>query len=326
MLIDGFGRPITYLRLAITDRCNLRCSYCMPEKGLDWLPRRDLLSYEEMLRLCGVFATLGITKIRFTGGEPTLRKGFNAFVEEIHQRRWFTSMHLTSNATRAIQTHNAKGERIWDSINISLDSLNPANFYQITKRDEWSLVMENIEAVVSSGIPLRVNMVVMDEHNAHEIVDFAQWAFRQPIDIRFIEEMPFNGSGLQQPIVWTNSKIEEHIRVHIPLEKIGRPSSGETATYYTAAGMIGRIGIIAAYTRSFCGSCNRIRLTPQGELLTCLYSDRGISLRDILRNGASDLELEEAIRNAVRSKERDGHQAEKQRITTIAESMARIGG
>lgn len=326
MLIDGFGRPITYLRLAITDRCNLRCGYCMPEKGLDWLPRKDLLTYEEMLTLCRIFSSLGISKIRFTGGEPTLRKDFNDLVNEVHRHQWFRAMHLTTNATHAVPTHGADGQVLWHSVNVSLDSLDPENFHRITRRDEWHKVMHHIEALVDASIPLRINMVVMNERNAHELMHFANWAFRQTIDVRFIEEMPFNGSDIHRPMVWTHARIEEELRQHFLLERQPKQEHGETATYYTAPGMLGRIGIIAAYTRSFCGSCNRLRLTPQGELLTCLYSDRGVSLRDALRSGASDDELASLIRTAVRNKERDGHEAEQQRQTALGQSMARIGG
>lgn len=326
MLIDGFGRPITYLRLAITDRCNLRCGYCMPEKGLDWLPRKDLLTFEEMASLCRIFSALGITKIRFTGGEPTLRKDFNALVNEVHQHKWFRTMHLTTNATHAVPTHGADGQVLWHSVNVSLDSLDPQNFHHITRRDEWHKVMHHIETLIDANIPLRINMVVMSEQNAHELIHFAEWAFRQKIDIRFIEEMPFNGSDTHHPMVWTHARIEEELRRHFALERPLKQEHGETAAYYTSPGMLGRIGIIAAYTRSFCGSCNRLRLTPQGELLTCLYSDRGVSLRDTLRSGASDDELMELIRSAVRNKERNGHEAEQQRQTALGQSMARIGG
>jgi molybdenum cofactor biosynthesis protein A len=326
MLIDGFGRKLTYLRLAITDRCNLRCSYCMPEVGLNWLPRQDLLSYEEMFRLCRIFSELGIEKIRFTGGEPTLRKEFSDFSEKVKAEGWFRSMHLTTNATQRVATHTNTGHAIWESVNISLDTLDPQNFERITRRNVWPEVMQNIRRIQDAGIGVRINMVVMNGINDHEILDFADWAFREKIDVRFIEEMPFNGSSTVRPLIWNDAKIAELLRSRYDLQRVSDYAFGETAAMYHAPGMIGRIGIIAAYTRSFCGMCNRLRLTPQGELLTCLYSDNGVSLRDALRDGASDQRIKEIIIEAVSKKEKDGHSAEAARSKSIEDSMAIIGG
>jgi molybdenum cofactor biosynthesis protein A len=326
MLIDQFGRKLTYLRMAITDRCNLRCHYCMPEKGLNWLPRKDLLTYEEMTVLCEVFADLGVEKIRFTGGEPTLRKGFEAFVQNVFDQQWFQSMHLTTNATNFFGLQAPDGRPLWRSINISLDSLNEANFFTITRRNEWGTVMKNIRHVLNEGTALKINMVVMDGLNDHEILDFVDWTFQEKVDVRFIEEMPFNGGKMIRKLVWNHTKIEEHIRSRIPIEQIPNENSGDTAVQYRAPGMVGSIGIIPAYTRSFCGSCNRLRVTPQGVLLTCLYSDKGLSLRDTLRQGDSKDQIKLKIRDALMHKEINGLVAEQKRATSVEESMALIGG
>jgi molybdenum cofactor biosynthesis protein A len=326
MLIDSFGRKLTYLRMAITDRCNLRCHYCMPMQGLEWMPRKEMLTYEEMLRLCHIFSGLGVEKIRFTGGEPTLRKDFDKLVRHVHQGGLFKSMHLTTNGTRRLWNPNEELPLIWKSVNVSLDSLDPVNFHKITGRHEWHSVMETIQKLLSNGIPVRVNVVVMTGQNDHEIMDFVQWAMDTPIDIRFIEEMPFNGAQGASKLIWNSHAILEHIQRDMALIPVHPMEAGETASYYTSPSMKGRVGIIAAYTRSFCGTCNRLRITPQGVLRTCLYSDQGLQLRDALRAGLSNEEIQESIRLAVTKKERNGFEAEALRTTAVSESMAAIGG
>ena len=325
MLIDSFGRKLTYLRMAITDRCNLRCHYCMPMQGLEWLPRQEMLCYEEMLRLCHIFSDLGIEKIRFTGGEPTLRKDFEKLVRQVHEGALFKSMHLTTNGTGRFWKQEELS-LIWDTVNVSLDSLDPGNFLKITGRDEWHSVMETIRKLLSNHIPVRVNVVVMHGQNDHEILDFVKWAFDAPIDIRFIEEMPFNGAQGASKLIWNSQAILEHIQQRYTLRPVKMIEAGETASYYTGEAMKGRIGIIAAYTRSFCGSCNRLRITPQGVLRTCLYSDQGLQLRDALRAGLSDEDIQQSIRLAISKKERNGFEAEAMRTTAVSESMAAIGG
>jgi len=279
-LIDKHNRTIDYLRIGVTDRCNLRCRYCMPEEGIDFADREDLLSYEEILRLANIFKHLGVSKVRLTGGEPGL--------------------------------------------NISLDSLDRDKFLLITRRDLYDKVMGNILACNVANIPIKINMVVMQGVNDMEINDFIAFGIAHDIEVRFIEAMPFNEGDGNKHLYLNADRILESIMGKHELHKVvsDQPSASEHF-------MIGdyRFGIIPAYTRALCGTCNRIRLTPQGELLNCLYSQKGVDLRSVVRTvGISDAEIEAVIRKAVSEKHVDGHAAEQEQVGDIFRSMTTIGG
>jgi cyclic pyranopterin phosphate synthase len=254
-----------------------------------------------------------------------LRNDFNDVVQEIKRLQIFKSMHLTTNATHFIAHQNSDNALLWSSVNVSLDSLDAANFARITGRDEWHAVMKNLKTLLSFGAHVRVNVVVMNGKNDHEILPFVQWAMTEKIDIRFIEEMPFNGHQKKEQPFWTADRIVDHIRTQFAIEPMP-DVFGETARYYKAADMLGRVGVIAAYSRSFCGSCNRIRITPLGVMRTCLYSEGGLQLRDALRNGCTDDQIINAIKTAVNGKAKNGWEAERLRETNATESMAIIGG
>ncbi|HEY8404894.1 MAG TPA: GTP 3',8-cyclase MoaA [Flavobacteriales bacterium] len=327
MLIDNHGRHINYLRLAVTDRCNLRCLYCMPAAGLRWLPRKDILSYEEMERLLSILSQAGITKLRFTGGEPFMRKDFIHLLESVSNKQWFEKISITTNGTLLLP-HIPKLKQLGiHSVNLSLDTVDKQRFETMTRRNDFNLVMESFHSLLAHGIRTKVNAIILDGKNDEDILSLAELAKQYPVDVRFIEEMPFNGTGKYEPIKWNAQNIVKYLRAHYPdIIKLQDESSSTVASYHIP-GFKGAVGVIAAYTRSFCGTCNRLRLNAEGQLKTCLYEAGGTSLRDLLRNGATDDEILQQIRYAVSHRFANGFEAERHHAKTIAQkSMASIGG
>ncbi|MFT4522139.1 MAG: molybdenum cofactor biosynthesis protein A [Bacteroidia bacterium] len=326
MLLDSHGRRHNYLRLAITDRCNLRCHYCMPECGIDFVGRKDLLSYEEMLHLIQLFSELGVNKLRLTGGEPFARKGFMEFTEAIHQQGAISDWHLTTNGTHTLPHISALINAGCKSVNISLDTLNAARFVAITKFDYLEAVLESIDAFLLHNIPVKLNMVVMNGINSDEIIDMAKLAEKKHLTVRFLEEMPFNGSDETRETL-NHLDIERELFKHLDISNKEPFKFASTSQDYTVKNWKGKLGIIASYTRTFCGSCNRLRVTPTGQMKTCLYSNNHLDLRKMLRDESSDVKIKEAIKFAVSGKARDGKEAEQRRMGEgITESMATIGG
>ena len=328
VLFDNHGRQINYLRLAVTDRCNLRCFYCMPEEGIKYVPKDELLSYEEMLRIINVLAKLGITKIRITGGEPFVRKGMMGFIEEVTNVPGITDVHITTNGTMTKTLVPTLQKIGIASVNLSLDTLDPDRFLQITRRDLYTPVMETLSALIASDIRTKINTVVMPDRNIQDIVPMVEMTRNSPVAVRFIEEMPFNGTGLREnAIPWNHVRILEEIqRVFGNVEKLDDPPFS-TSTNYRVKGHLGTFGIIAAYSRTFCGTCNRIRITPQGTLKTCLYDNGVFNAKSILRAGATDAQLGDAFLDALSHRAKDGWEAEGLRqANPISESMSTIGG
>lgn len=327
-LIDNFGRPITYLRLAVTDRCNLRCFYCMPAEGINYLPKKELLTYEEMERLVTVACELGIKKVRITGGEPFVRKEMIYFLERLSGTRGLEELHLTTNGVyTAAYIDRLKNLGI-ASVNLSLDTLDKERFKQITYRDEFDHVMKSFHLLLAAAIPVKVNMVVMEGKNTSDLLPMAELTHQHPISVRFIEEMPFNGgTPHQQRLKWDHKRILGALKeTHPDLIKIADPDSS-TAYHYQIPGYQGTIGIIAAYTRTFCGSCNRVRVTSQGLLKTCLYDKGALNIKELLRTGYSDEAIKNALCHAITHRHKDGHSAEASRGQhQIHESMSTIGG
>jgi len=323
-LTDTFGRELNYLRLAVTDRCNLRCTYCMPAEGVVLSPRAQILDFEEYLRLVGITTEMGVTKVRITGGEPMVRKGILEFLQALKQLPQLKEVHLTSNGFWQPGQCVDIVDLGLAGINLSLDSLIPERFEQITRRDAFDQVYGNLQELLASSIPLKVNMVVQKGINDDEIIPFAQLAQDHPIEIRFIEHMPFNGSEEAIRLV-PATEILTTLRKHLPVTKeITHP--GSTANVYEVAGFAGRLGIIAGYSRTFCSSCNRLRITSQGQLKTCLYDDRLTDLRATLRDGSSDLAVAEQIAEAISRKARNGQVAEARSAESVNTSMSLIGG
>lgn len=324
MIFDNHNRPINYLRLAVTDRCNLRCFYCMPSEGIRYLPKNELLSFEELVRVVSVLAVMGITKIRLTGGEPFLRKDLIHLMRMIRLIPGIKELHLTTNGLLA-GDHIDELSQLVDSINLSLDTLDRKRFHQITRRDEFETCWTAFNKIRQAGIPVKLNMVVMDGKNTDDILPMAELSKESGISVRYIEEMPFNGTGsFHQQISWDHVAILNLLKSHYPDLKRLPTASGATASLYQIPGYQGTVGIIAAYSRTFCGTCNRIRLTAQGMLKTCLYDQGVLSVRDLLRSGVSDEEIKERLLQSFHERPKDGFEAEK--ASGVYQSMSTIGG
>ncbi len=325
MLVDKFGRQITYARIGITDRCNLRCFYCMPAEGIDYIPKKELLSYEELHRLISLLAQHGVNKIRITGGEPFVRKELIGFIKTLKTIDQLHQINITTNGVLlAPHLDELKGLGI-NSINLSIDSLNKERFKQITRRDVFDQVWSSFHKILKMDIPLKLNVVVMKGQNEEDIIPMAELTKTYPISVRFIEEMPFNGTGSEHDHISFKS-ILQRLREHFgEVQKIEDPPNS-TSYHYKLANSIGNIGLIAAHSRTFCGTCNRIRVTAQGQLQNCLYDGGGLDLKGLLRSGKDDIEVIDAIKEAILTKNKDGFEAEKNRNQTVFESMSTIGG
>lgn len=328
MLRDNHGRLLNYLRLAVTDRCNLRCHYCMPEHGLEWTSRAELLSYEEMLRLCKVLVKLGIRKIRITGGEPFVRKDLMKFLRALSRIKDLEQINLTTNGVITAPLVPELKKIGIHSVNLSLDTLDRERFFQITRRDELPKVLETLDALLSHNIQVKINSVVMDGQNTQDLIPMAEMTKSLPVDVRFIEEMPFNGGDHNTSVpIWDHVKILNTLRNEWPdLGKVVDPPFS-TSMNYQLPGHLGKVGIIAAWSRTFCGSCNRIRVTPQGVLKTCLYDHGVLQIRDLMRDGLSDVALADHLLGAFNQRHKNGWEAEEARKgVPVQESMASIGG
>ena len=328
MLIDNHGREINYLRLAVTDRCNLRCFYCMPENGIKYMNRKDLLSFEEMTRLIRVFGDLGVSKIRITGGEPFVRKGIMSFLKGVSELATIKEINITTNGTFTVEQIPALEKMGIKSVNLSLDSLDSQRFFDITRRDLFDQVMTTYRRLVDSKISVKTNMVVMDGRNIEDIYPMLELTKHNDVSVRFIEEMPFNGTeGQGNATIWPAKKIMTYIEEKYTHEKMIDPPAS-TSLNYKIPGYVGSFGIIPAYTRTFCGSCNRIRLTPQGTLRTCLYGEGQVNFRDFIRGGVTDDALGDHLIKVIGKRAKDGFESEKSRSATLpaSESMATIGG
>lgn len=328
-LYDNHGRPINYVRLAVTDRCNLRCFYCMPEEGIKYVPRQELMTYEEMLRIVGVLATMGISKVRITGGEPFVRRDMLKFMRNLSEIDGINTLNLTTNGTLTTPIVPELKRIGVKTVNLSLDTLDRDRFFKITRRDQFDTVMETYQALLNHDMNVKINAVVMEGQNIEDIIPMVELTKNDNVNVRFIEEMPFNGEGAHYAkLLWNHRKILNHLKVHYPtLEKIPDPPSS-TSHNYKIPGYKGSVGIIAAYSRTFCGTCNRIRITPQGMLKTCLYDDGVFNIKNLIRQGATDKQVKTAFLEALGNRAKDGFEAEKRRQfgLPIQESMSTIGG
>ena len=324
-MFDSRRREIHYLRLSITDLCNLRCRYCMPD-GVPKLAHEEILTYEEFLRLAALFARCGVDAIRVTGGEPLMRRDVDQLVRGLKAIPGIRKVAITTNGTLLARQLPALLDAGLDSVNIRLDTLNPETFAKITARNEFAAVQAGIHAALESGIPVKLNCVPQVGVNEGELEQLAALAREKPVQVRFIEMMPI-GYGAAMPCI-PGPEVLARFRKHwpelapLPGEKL---LGNGPAVYYTAPGWKGNLGFIAAVHGKFCGTCNRVRLTSQGFLRPCLASEMGCDLRSLLRDGAADEELLAAIRRTVWEKPQEHHFEWKQNIPATR-GMFRIGG
>ncbi len=329
LLVDSYGRRITSLRISITDKCNFRCVYCMPAEGLPWLPRAEILTYEEITRLSGIFVALGIEQIRLTGGEPTVRRDLPELVHMLSGLDGLRSLSLTTNGVLLTRLARPLAEAGLTRINVSLDSLVRERFAQLARRDALDQVLAGLEAVEQCPTirPIKVNAVAMRGFTEAEVLDFARLARRKPYAIRWIEFMPLDADQIwRKEDILTGGEIKAIIEAEYgPLVPITSGDKSETARKYTFSDGIGEVGFINPVSEPFCASCDRIRLTADGHLRTCLFAQVETDLRAPLRSGASDEEIAQIIRGAVWHKELKHYIGDK-RFRRTARSMSMIGG
>jgi len=323
MLRDQHNRIANYLRIGVTDRCNLRCRYCMPAEGIDFAHRNDLLSYEEIIRLAHIFSDLGVDKVRLTGGEPFVRKGIDQLLKSLSEI--FPKVHITTNATLLEDQIDLLKDINIAGLNISIDSLDRERFFSITRRDDFNIVMKNIHACLDAGTPTKLNVVALKGVNDMEFVDFVRFGIENKVEVRFIEAMPFNEADGNKDVFIAASEIEARIRAVFPqMLKVDKAYASSSDLYLIDHA---KVGIIPAYSRSLCGSCNRVRLTPKGEFLTCLYAKSGLNLLSLLRDQSkSDAMIKQSILQSVSGKLKSGFEEEAQREERIFNSMTTIGG
>ncbi len=327
-LIDSFGRQITYVRLAVTDRCNLRCTYCMPAEGIAIVAREELLTYKEMYRIVRILTELGVRKVRLTGGEPFVRKDFSSFLEMLSFNDLLETINITTNGVLIAQhIDTLTSLKKIKSINLSIDSLQKDRFQKITRRNVFSNVFTALELLEKSRLHLKLNVVVQSGLNTDEINDFARLTHHKNIAVRFIEEMPFNGFGLRETNEqWNFTKILQEMQSEFDLIPLPQQKSA-TSRDYTIPNHQGTVGIIPAFTRTICNDCNRIRITSTGVLKNCLFDDGVFSIRDFIRDGASNEDLKHLFLSLIKQKPKNGFVAEKNRVKgAVSESMSTIGG
>jgi molybdenum cofactor biosynthesis protein A len=327
-LVDNFGRQMEYVRLAVTDRCNLRCQYCMPAQGIDIVPRQELLTFKEMYRLIRVLTELGVRKVRLTGGEPFVRKDFVGFLEMLSHNDLLEAINITTNGA-LISQHIDRIEKLGKvkDINLSIDSLSREKFAKITRRDAFSEVYKTLELLEKSSLNLKLNIVVQSGINTDEIVDFVRFTKDKNVAVRFIEEMPFNGKGQRKMEEnWTFNRILNEIKTAFDVRELVSEKSS-TSRNYSIENHLGTVGIIPAFTRTICNNCNRIRITSTGTFKNCLFDDGVFNLRDFMRKGASNEDLKALFLSLVKEKPANGFIAEANREDGAAsESMSTIGG
>ncbi len=325
-LVDTFGRVGDDLRVSITDRCNFRCVYCMPAEGLAWLPKEEILTFEEIVRMVGVFVSLGVRALKLTGGEPTVRADFPGLVRMLRQSQPEIEMSMTTNGILLDRLAKPLAEAGLDRVTVSCDSLLRHRFEEMTRRDALDRVLGGIRAAEEAGLtPIKINCVVIAGQNEGEVVEFARFARETGHEVRFIEYMPLDAEQVwERAKVVPNADILQAIDAVYPL----MPAEGQpdpASTFRFADGAPGAIGLISSVTEPFCDTCNRLRLTSDGQLRACLFALDEVDLRGPMREGAPDEELATLIRAGVWRKW-EGHRINHPDFVRPGRSMSMIGG
>ena len=330
-MYDNHNREINYLRVSVTDRCNLRCIYCMPKEGLSLLGHEDILSYEEILRIVKIAVKRGIVKVRLTGGEPLVRRGLVDFISSLKTLDGLRDITLTTNGILLEDYAEPLYKAGIRRINVSLDSLNAEKYKSITRRGDLLRVIRGIKKAECIGFsPIKINVVAIKGFNDDELLNFAKLTVHKPYQIRFIEYMPIGEAASENGFAYlSNDTVKEIINSFSSLERIDgyRGEADGPAQVYRMKGAVGEIGLISSMSNHFCNSCNRLRLTADGHLRACLLSDDEVDLKSALRSGCSDSYLEDLIRKAILNKPKVSplHCYENQRKKCIR-NMSVIGG
>ncbi len=325
MLVDRFAREHTYLRISVTDRCNLRCMYCMPAEGINVKPKAEILTFEEIYRIALVFAEMGINKVRVTGGEPLVRKDLEVLIGKLAAIPALKTVAMTTNGVLLKGKCQLLKDAGLSALNISLDTLRSERFRELTLRDNWDEVVSAIdEAIATRFRSLKVNVVVMRNRNEDEIMDFVQRYKDAPVNVRFIEYMPFKDNRWALEDVFSFQQMKARIEEFFDLEPLPA-HHGDVAKDFAIRGHEGTVSFITSMTDSFCGTCNRLRILADGSVKSCLFSNPEINLRDPLRAGATDRQLADMIQFAVQQKP-EAHPPVEELAAVDNRAMVEIGG
>lgn len=325
-LQDQFGRTMDYLRISLTDRCNFRCLYCMPAAGMQFRPRDEMLTDDELVRLVGIFASQGVTKIRLTGGEPTIRPHLTHLMRQFRSFPGIRELAMTTNALLLANKAQEYKDAGLDRVNVSIDTLDPVRFRFMTRGGRLDLVWKGIEEADRVGLgPIKLNSVVVRNHNQHDVVELARLTLERPWQVRFLEIMPMEGVGMvyDEGLVSSAETLGDLEAAFGPLEQLPSPGA-DPARIWKIPGAVGTIGFISPMSEPFCATCNRVRLTADGNLRLCLLHGDEVNLRDPMRDGANDHELGDLILQGVWAKPW-GHSAWEEHIRTLR-GMSQIGG
>ena len=327
MLVDNHNRTVNYLRLAVTDRCNLRCNYCMPSEGINFANNDKLFSIEELIRLSKIVVAQGINKIRITGGEPFVRKDLMVLLRELSAMNDLEDISITTNATLIgpyIDELKTLGIK---NINVSMDAISKATFEKITRRNQYDVVYENIIRLITEGFNVRINFIALEGQNTDDIIPMLDLTKNYDVCVRFLEEMPFNGGSKSfNTIKWDYKRILEHIaEVYPNYYQLESPKTS-TSINYKIPGFEGSFGLIPSFSRTFCGSCNRLRISATGDIITCLYAKASSNLLTALRETDTDEKVKEYIKKAIGSRAKTGFEAQEKYKDVFSNSMTSIGG
>ena len=328
MLSDAYGRIATDLRVSLTDRCNLRCNYCMPAEGLDWLPTEEVLTDDEVVRLITIAVErLGVEEVRFTGGEPLLRRGLVDIVRRSAALEPRPELSLTTNALGLKRTAHTLAGAGLDRVNVSLDTIRPETFHTITRRDRFSDVVEGLEAAADAGLtPVKVNAVLLRGVNDDQAPELLGWCLERGYELRIIEQMPLDAQhDWSRAAMVTAEEILASLEAAYTLTPVEEPRGSAPAELFTVDGGPGTVGVIASVTRPFCGDCDRVRLTADGQVRNCLFAREESDLRGALRGGADDAEIADRWRMAMMTK-LPGHGIDDTSFLQPTRPMSAIGG
>ncbi len=327
MLIDNHNRSINYLRLAVTDRCNLRCNYCMPAEGIDFSHTDKLLTIDELSKLSEILVSQGIDKIRITGGEPFVRKDLMVLLRNLSKMEGLNEISVTTNATLIGPYIDELKELGIMNINVSMDAINRDTFEKITRRDHYDTVHNNILRLITEGFNVRINFIALEGQNTEDILPMLDLTKHYDVSVRYLEEMPFNGGSRKfEGIAWDYKRILAYIKEAFPKYEKLPSEKTSTSINYKIPGFKGTFGVIPSFSRTFCGSCNRLRITATGDVITCLYGKPCMNIRDILRIDNSEEGIKEHILKAIGSRSKTGFEAQQENKGVFAKSMTSIGG
>ncbi len=327
MLVDNHNREINYLRLAVTDRCNLRCNYCMPEEGINFAKNDKLFTIDELVKLSEIVVSQGIYKIRITGGEPFVRKDLMVLLRSLSKLDGLNDISVTTNATLIGPHIDELKELGIKNINVSMDAINRETFERITRRDHYDVVYNNMIRLITEGFNVRINFIALEGQNTDDILPMLELTKHYNVSVRYLEEMPFNGGSKEfQTIKWDFKTILEHIRSEHPdYYKLESPKTS-TSMNYKIPGFKGTFGVIPSFSRTFCGSCNRLRISATGDVITCLYAKASANLRDIMRADDVVENIKKEILKAVGNRAKTGFEAQEKYKDVFSNSMTSIGG